>query len=94
VAPLEGNKITKIPTRVSDQFVNTNTGPAWSPDGETLAYYSVRGASINGVRVRGGRPTLVLRSVKSGQERTVALPQALLTPFLSGPRWFPDGRSL
>ena len=94
VAPLEGNKITKIPTRVSDQFVNTNTGPAWSPDGETLAYYSVRGASINGVAVRGGRPTLVLRSVKSGQERTVALPQALLNPFLSGPRWFPDGRSL
>jgi Tol biopolymer transport system component len=94
VAPLEGYQVTKMPTRVGDQFVNANTGPAWSPDGETLAYYSMRGASIERMRVDGGRPTLVLRSVKTGQERTFSMPQALLNPFLSGPRWFPNGRSL
>jgi Tol biopolymer transport system component len=36
----------------------------------------------------------VIRALASGQERTVILPQGLEVIFFSGPRWFPDGRSV
>ena len=76
-------KVTRAPAAVSEQFANQSSGPAWSPDGQALAYYSFR-----------GRPTLVIRSMSNGAERTVELPQGLEAPFESGPRWFPDGRSV
>ena len=69
-------------------FLNSNFNPAWSPDGQSLAYLSRRRPG------RGGDSlALVIRSVKSGEEREVPMkirPAHALSPL----RWFPDGRSL
>jgi Tol biopolymer transport system component len=82
-APVEDMKVTRPPGLATDQFVDESFGPSWSPDGRSLAFFSLR-----------GRPTLVIRALSSGQERTVILPQGFEANFFSGPRWFPDGRSV
>ena len=81
-APIEDLKVTRAPSLATDQFVDESSGPSWSPDGQSLAFYSFR-----------GRPTLVIRGA-AGAERTVAVPSGLEAPFFTGPRWFPDGRSV
>ncbi len=87
VADLDATtKISTPPVIVSERFVNQNSAPVWSPDGERLAYLSLRGES--GV-------ALVIRGLKAGDERHAPLPKEVLTGNLvPGPRWFPDGRSL
>lgn len=82
-APLEGLKVTGTPSLITEQFVDFSTGPTWSPDGQSLAFFSTR-----------SRPILVVRTLMTGAERTVALPQGVRIPFQAGPRWFPDGRSV
>jgi Tol biopolymer transport system component len=79
----DGVKATGRPALITEQFVNSSTGPAWSPDGQSLAFYSLR-----------GRPELVIRSMTTGAERIVATPTGLFAPFQSGPIWFPDGQSM
>ena len=72
--------------RLSDQFVGSNLGPAWSPDGRSIAF--VRG------RDRLKR-SLVIRSVADGAERT--LPMKLADGFAVGAfgaKWLPDSRAL
>ncbi|MBI4462718.1 MAG: PD40 domain-containing protein [Acidobacteria bacterium] len=84
-----GNPATP-PTKVSEHFVGSNTGPDWSPDGRYLAYLSLRGP----LRSQLGSGVVVIRSTETGEERE-------LSPkigFLSNPRrrrlhWSPDGRS-
>jgi Tol biopolymer transport system component len=83
MAPWDGAKVTGRPTLVTEQFVNSSSGPAWSPDGQSLAFYSWR-----------SRPALVIRSMVTGTERTVATPTGLFAPFQSGPIWFPDSQSM
>lgn len=84
VAPLDGGGVANPGAPVTDTFVSMNQGPAWSLDGESLAFYSLRHE----------RPVLVIRSMTTGVEREVVLPASLAHPFRSGPRWFPDGRSV
>jgi Tol biopolymer transport system component len=81
-APIVDLKVGS-PSLLTEQFVDESSGPAWSPDGRSLAFFSFR-----------GRPTLVIRAISTGTERTVVVPQGLQAPFFSGPRWFPDGRSV
>jgi Tol biopolymer transport system component len=82
-AELNGLRASTPPARLTERFVNSNSGPAWSLDGERLAYYSFR------------KPhTLVVRSTKTGYEWDVALPAGVVAPFSSGPKWFPDNRSV
>jgi Tol biopolymer transport system component len=50
-------RVTGAPVRATDRFVNGNTDPKWSRDGQSLAYR--RGSVI------------VIRSMKTGEERVV-----------------------
>src|SRR5207249_8380515 len=79
---------TTSATLVAAQFANANVGPAWSPDGQSIAYYSFS----NGAR--NSPPAIVIRSMKSGEERRVLAGVPVFSAFFAGPRWFPDGRSL
>jgi Tol biopolymer transport system component len=82
-ADFDGMRATKTPVLATEQFINANIGPAWSRDGQYLAYYSFRNPAV-----------LAIRSTKTDDERIVPLPKTLATPFNSGPKWFPDNRSV
>jgi Tol biopolymer transport system component len=74
------------PAPLTDRFVGSNSGAAWSPDGRYVAF--VRGPDRRS-------KVLVVRSVADGTERT--LPTKLLDgyfPAQQGPAWFPDSRSV
>lgn len=79
-------KVVTPPAPVSQHFVGSNTDAAWSPDGQNLAYLSIRGPAWAGA----AKITLRIRSLQTGEERE-------LSPKLhnlSGTRWFPDGLSI
>jgi hypothetical protein len=101
VTDLDRAQITKTPIVGTERLVNVNVGPTWSRDGEQLAYYSFRdvldskASRLTTASIR----LLVIRSRKTGEERTVPLPPrvAFSVPrccFWGGPKWFPDNRSL
>jgi len=84
---LTSGKVVAPPTPATQRFVGFNSSPDWSPDGQYLAYISLRGpspfASGPGSRI------ISIRSLKTGGEREIS-PE--LNSF-SGLRWSPDGRS-
>jgi len=83
----ETGKISSKPERVNERFIGSSQGPlAWSPDGQFLAY--------NRSGIGGAPPTVVVRTVTTGEEREV--PAKGSSPFIGWHelRWFPDGRSL
>jgi len=80
-------KLASPPRQLIGRF--NNAGPAFSPDGQYLAYYSQRGSA----RWGPGALTMVLRSTKTGEERVLSPKSTLNLPFYK-PQWFPDGRSL
>jgi hypothetical protein len=86
VDPQTGKLIAQ-PKQITDRY--TSTSPAWSPDGEYLAYYSKRSA---GAWNRGAPLSVVVRSMKTGQER--AWSKSELNLNWAKPQWFPDSRSL
>ncbi|MBI3262314.1 MAG: PD40 domain-containing protein [Acidobacteria bacterium] len=84
-------KVTKPPVLATERFLNSNSAPAWSPDGESLAYLSSRGPR----GASSSTTVLVIRTLKTGEERDLSLPQGFQTGNLApSPRWFPDGRSV
>jgi Tol biopolymer transport system component len=102
VTDLDNMHVTKTPAPGTERLVNVNVGPTWSGDGEYLAYYSFRDSFYNATRFPAASiRLLVIRSRKTGEERTVPLPPrvAFSVPqqrccFLGGPKWFPDNRSM
>jgi Tol biopolymer transport system component len=74
-------------TRIlASRILGSNSEPAWSPDGQYLAYYRQRGQDS----YAAGALTVVIRSVQTGNERELStnlLPYGCI-------RWFPDGQSL
>ncbi|HEV2492541.1 MAG TPA: tetratricopeptide repeat protein [Terriglobia bacterium] len=80
-------KVLTPPQNATQRFVGSNSSPAWSPDGQSLAYIS-----HNRHWLAVQRPEVIsIRSLKTGAERD--LPPKLT--FLWGPlRWSPDGRSI
>ena len=82
-------RTTTTPEPATERVVSDNVGPAWSRDGEYLAYYSLRNAPRE-----PSSGVLVIRSVKTGDERTVPLPSRVASRFGAGPKWFPANRSV
>jgi cytochrome c peroxidase len=62
------------PVAITTRFAGLNSGPAWSPDGTTLAYLSRRGSENYGTESRA----VVINRLDSGQERELTLPLALI----------------
>lgn len=86
IDPQTGKLISR-PKGITSRYINL--APAWSPDGESLVYYSQRGPAD---WIQGGL-SIVVRNMRTGEERTVPLKSPLfLGPY--HPYWFPDGRSL
>ena len=84
--PATGKVVTQ-PQKTAQRFIGSNFSPAWSPDGQFLAYISSRGPGLI-----GHRPEIItIRSLTTGEERDL-LPKL---SFTWGPiRWSPDGRSI
>jgi Tol biopolymer transport system component len=84
---LATGRVLTEPQIATQRYVGWNTSPAWSPDGQYLAYIS-----RNRHPLAGRRPEIItIRSLKTGEERDLS-PKL---PFMWGPiRWSPDGRSI
>ena len=86
--PATGKVLTQ-PQDATQRFVGSNSSPAWSPDGLSLAYISHNQHWL--AAPRSG--DISIRSLKTGQERDLDVSAKL--PFMWGPlRWSPDGRSI
>ncbi|HEY7338071.1 MAG TPA: hypothetical protein VH639_24505 [Bryobacteraceae bacterium] len=85
-------EILKPPAPVTQRFVDSTGGGSWSPDGKSLAYYLFRSPSQT---IPGGTD-LVIRTIATGAERLLHMPQIAVPPYIYTPpaRWFPDGRSV
>ena len=81
--------LTSPPEPATDRFVGANSQPAWSPDGEHLAYVSARGHGK-----LEGPPSAVLGilTLKSGEARYLDLSSQL--DVFGDPKWFPDGSAI
>jgi Tol biopolymer transport system component len=77
---------TKNAKRATMRFPGRNTAPAWSPDGNSLAYLSRRGTENFGQESR----TIVVRSLEPNEEREIATKLA----HVERVRWAPDGSAL
>jgi Tol biopolymer transport system component len=84
--PATGKVFTQ-PQSATQRFVGSNSSPAWSRDGQYLAYISSRTP-----RLLGHHPEVIsIRSLKTGEERDLSTKLG----FLWGPiRWSPNGRSI
>jgi Tol biopolymer transport system component len=74
------------PEELAGRYVGANSEPAWSPEGQYLAFYRQHGPGS----WTPGLTKVVIRSVKTGDERE--LPSSRIQ--FGRVRWFPDGRSL
>jgi Tol biopolymer transport system component len=78
-------KMAQPPRIAVDRFINSNLGGSVSSDGQYLAYYS-------------GRPgrglVIMVRNLKSNEDREIALKETVVSPWSSGPMWSADGGSL
>ena len=75
------------PKIVTRRFVGSNIDPDWSPDGQSLAFVSMRGP---GAGMAPGTRKLVIVDLATGEQREFS-PRLLL---FQHPRWSRDGRSL
>lgn len=84
--PATGRVLTPA-QNATQRFVGSNSSPAWSPDGQFLAYISSRTP-----RLFGHHPEVItIRSLKTGEERGLSHKLS----FIWGPiRWSPDGRAI
>ncbi len=86
----EAGRVLTQPQKATQRYVGSNLAPAWSPDGQYLAYISDRRPGFWGF-LRHRPEVISIRSLKTGEERDLS--HNLL--FIDGPmQWFPDGRSI
>jgi len=85
--PAAGRVLTQT-QKATQRFVGANSSPAWSPDGEYLAYISRRRL----LAIIGPAEQVVsIRSLKTGQERELSPKFFSIEENI---RWSPDGRSI
>jgi Tol biopolymer transport system component len=82
---VSSGRVLTPPTAASQRFLGSNSTPEWSPDGQYLAYVSRQGPGPMGTG-----SVIVIRSLATGDERTVASDMSTF----QGLRWSPDGRLL
>jgi Tol biopolymer transport system component len=78
------------PTDIATEYLGTNSNPVWSPDGNYLAYISIRGTYYV------PRIVLVIRSLTSNDVQEVRPALTNVGPSPNPPQalWTPDGRSI
>jgi Tol biopolymer transport system component len=76
----------QIPLPMQSPFTDIMGGAAWSPDGKSLAYFTMRGQE------GAQKLTVVIRSITTGEERELPL-KGDIWPAYRKPQWFPDGSS-
>ena len=82
-------KILSEPRRINERYVGSGQAPAWSFDGRSLAYISIR-------RPMTAQPAsifLIILNLESGEERELNLSNSIEIGA-GNLRWFPDNRSL
>ncbi len=82
----EAGKVLAPPVKISLHPEGYSYAPAWSPDGNYLAYISGRTSSTG--------PVYAIQSVETGQERYLSPEIDLKGPGWAVTRWSPDGASL
>ncbi len=78
-------RVLTPPTAASQRFLGSNSNPEWSRDGQYLAYVSRQGPGPVGTG-----SVIVIRSLATGEERTIASDMSTYQRL----RWSPDGRYL
>ena len=81
-------RVEMPPAPVSQQFQGRGSSPAWSPDGQFIAYLSRRDG---GIEFRGPR-VICIRSLQTGEERELSTPLSFEVVYRI--HWSPDGRFL
>jgi len=77
----DSGKILSPPTKATQRYEGSNSSPAYSADGNYLAYISKRGLGPR------SRNVLCIHEMKTGKEREINLK----ANRLNYPRWSPDG---
>jgi len=86
--PATGRVVTP-PTPVNPRLLGRASSPAWSPDGQFIAYLR-RGAGPQNLVV--GPRVICIRSLKTGEEREISTPLTFEINYRL--HWSPDGRFL
>lgn len=74
------------PEPIDPAEVGNHVGPSWSPDGRSLAYFTIR-PTLPGLTPER---TLTLRDMTTGQVRPLSVPLVFVGGYT--PRWSADGR--
>jgi len=84
---LTGSREAGAPARISAAEVGNHVAPSWSPDGRSIAYFTIREPEIPGATPLR---SLTIQDVTTGQARRLQLPLGFLSGYT--PRWSPDSR--
>lgn len=79
-------RVLTPPARASRRFLGANSAPAWSPDGQYLAYVSRRGPGPVGTG-----SVIVIHSLATGEERII---EPEVSTYQGNLSWSPDARFL